>query len=88
MLFPDVHGRMQRVGYSFYEDVVALGSEPAGPLPCPALFVQGTRDALLPVDEARAYAELGRSELVLLDDEHELGGSVETVVRRAVDFLG
>lgn len=88
MLFPDVRGRMQRVGYSFYEDVVALGSEPAGPVPCPALFVHGARDTLLPESEAREYAALSGSELVLFDDEHELAGSVEPVVRRAVEFLG
>lgn len=88
MLFPDVRGRMQRVGYSFYEDVVALGSEPAGPVPCPALFVHGARDALLPESEAREYAALSGSELVLFDDEHELAGSIQPVVRRAVEFLG
>jgi len=88
MLFPDVRGRMQRVGYSFYEDVVALGSEPAGPVPCPALFVQGTRDALLPVEETREYAALSGSELVLFDDEHELAASVDAVARPAAAFLG
>jgi len=88
MLFPDVRGRMQRVGYSFYEDVVALGSEPAGPLPCPALFMQGTRDALLSVEEARAYAALSGSELVVFDDEHELSASMDDVVRRALAVPG
>jgi pimeloyl-ACP methyl ester carboxylesterase len=87
MLFPDVHGRMQRVGHSFYEDVVALGSEPNGPLPCPALFFHGTRDPLLTMEESREQAALSGGELVVLDDDHELTQSIELVTARAVSFL-
>lgn len=87
MLFPDVHGKLQRVGYSFYEDVVAMGSEANGPLSCPTLFVHGLRDALLPLEESRAQATLSGGELVELDDDHELTSSVDEVTRRVVAFF-
>ena len=87
MLFPDVHGKLQRVGHSFYEDVVALGSEPNGPLPCPALVVHGARDPLLPVEESRAQAALSSAELVVLDDDHELTSSVAEVTSLAMRFF-
>ncbi|MBN8609991.1 MAG: hypothetical protein J0L92_05375 [Deltaproteobacteria bacterium] len=87
MLFPDVHGRLQRVGYSFYEDVVALGSEPNGPLTCPALVVHGARDPLLPLEESRAQAALSGAELVVLDDVHELTSSVAEVTSLAMRFF-
>jgi pimeloyl-ACP methyl ester carboxylesterase len=87
MLFPDVHGKLQRVGYSFYEDVVALGAEANGPLPCPALFVHGMRDVLLPLEESRAQAALSGGELVVLDDDHELTSSVDDVVARTIRFF-
>ncbi len=87
MLFPDVHGKLQRVGHSFYEDVVALGSEPNGPLPCAALFMHGARDVLLPVEESREQAALSGGELVVLDDDHELTSSVREVTERVVRFF-
>jgi pimeloyl-ACP methyl ester carboxylesterase len=87
ILFPDVNGKLQRVGYSFYEDVVALGGEPNGPLPCPALIVHGARDPLLSVDESRAQAALSGAELVVLDDDHELTSSIAEVTSRALGFF-
>lgn len=87
MLLPDVHGRMQRIGYSFYEDVVALGSAPAPALACESLFVHGTRDVLVPIEEARAFAEACRARLVEFDDAHELEAHVGDVARLAASFL-
>lgn len=87
MLFPDVHGKLQRVGYSFYEDVVAMGGEANGPLPCPALVVHGARDVLLSVEESREQASLSGAELVVLDDDHELTSSVPEVTARVIRFF-
>jgi pimeloyl-ACP methyl ester carboxylesterase len=87
ILLPDARGRFQRIGYGFYEDVVALGSAPSAPMPCPTLFVHGRRDALVPVESSVAQAEASGGELWLLDDDHELSGSVPALVARSVAFL-
>lgn len=87
MLFPDVHGRMRRVGRSFYDDVVALGEAPSPPLPCPSLFVHGTRDTLLPLAETALQCERSGGELLVLDDDHELTGSIPLVTARVVSLF-
>lgn len=87
ILLPDGRGRFRRVGHGFYEDVVAMGSEPSRPMPCPTLFVHGARDPLVPLEDSRLQAEASGSELWLLDDDHELGASTASVVARTVAFL-
>jgi pimeloyl-ACP methyl ester carboxylesterase len=87
ILLPDARGRFQRIGYGFYEDVVALGSEPSPPMPCPTLFVHGARDVLVPLESSRAQAEASGGALWILDDDHELTGSTSVVVERALAFL-
>ncbi|KRE97879.1 alpha/beta hydrolase [Frateuria sp. Soil773] len=54
----------------------------------PALLVHGWRDELCPVDEIYAFAGRRQLPLLLLDDDHRLGGSVEAIAQHFRAFLG
>ncbi len=86
-LFDDAEGRPQPVHYRFYEEHCA---EPAFPdARCPTLIVHGTRDETVPVESSRRYAASRPNvTLIEVDDGHDLLASLETIVERALDFLG
>lgn len=85
--FEDGEGRPTPVHYRFYEECC---EEPAFPdVRCPTLLVHGTRDETVPVDSSRRYAATRpHVELVEVDDGHDLLASLETIVERAMSFLG
>ena len=82
------YGGRRRVHYALYEDAGRYDSE-AAVVSAPTLVFQGRRDEVVPAGAVVAFAA-GRSsiELRLLDDDHQLGGSLEAIWVEIARFLG
>ena len=81
-------GRMIPVHYELYTDARQYECTSAT-LDMPILIVQGTRDtAVNPVAVERWSASRPNVELHLLDDDHQLTASLETIWQRMKGFLG
>jgi len=76
----------RRIGWPFFE---AAGTLPAFPVvTVPALVIAGARDETVPLADVEAWvARTPSARLVTVDDGHELGASLDLILREAWDFL-
>jgi len=82
------YGGMRRVGYALYEDARRYDSR-AAVVSIPGLVFQGTRDALVdPAMVEHFVAARPNLALRLLDDDHQLHASLDTIWRGTAAFLG
>jgi uncharacterized protein len=75
----DGTGKLVEVHFGLVEDAMTHPARPE--IPCPTTIVHGTRDAIVPIESSREYAQ-ARSErvrLVEVDDDHLLSGSLPTI---------
>jgi len=76
----------RRIGWAFFEVAQALPPFPV--VTVPALVIAGARDETVPLADVEAWvARTPTARLVTVDDGHELGGSLDLVLREAWDFL-
>jgi pimeloyl-ACP methyl ester carboxylesterase len=82
------YGEMRSVGYALYADARQYDSRTAV-VTVPALVFQGRRDALVDPAMVEGFVAARPSmTLRLLDDDHQLHASLETIWREMVTFLG
>ncbi|HET6582240.1 MAG TPA: histidine kinase dimerization/phospho-acceptor domain-containing protein, partial [Nannocystaceae bacterium] len=55
--------------------------------PCPTVILHGRNDTVVPIDDSRRFADEHGVELVELDDDHPLAGSIDRVLA-AVERVG
>jgi pimeloyl-ACP methyl ester carboxylesterase len=80
--------RVMAVGYALYEDAGRYDAMTLQ-LPVPILMFQGTRDTVVDPAVAVRFAERRANvALRLLDDEHQLLGSLDRIWEETRDFLG
>jgi uncharacterized protein len=80
-------GEIRPVGYALYEDAALYDSFTA-PVTLPTLIFQGRRDQTVdPVSVERYAAGRPNVTLYLLDDDHQLLGSLETIWSETERFL-
>jgi pimeloyl-ACP methyl ester carboxylesterase len=78
----------QRLAFGFYEDSLQFDVFGA-PLAQPALVFQGRRDASVDPEAVEAFCDARENvSLVLLDDDHQLTASLETIWEGTRAFLG
>ena len=82
------YGRMMPIHYELYEDARRFNAMDAV-LPMPTLVFQGRRDTAVDPATVAAWAR-PRTNVVLhlLDDDHQLGGSLEFIWATLASFLG
>ena len=79
--------RPRRIGWAFLEDAAPLPPYPA--VRAPALCLAGRRDELVPLEDVARFVELTPgARLVVLEDGHELLGSLDRIFEEARAFLG
>lgn len=87
-IFHHAWNEQRDVGFALYEDAArydSLGLD----LPLPILVFQGTRDASVdPVMVERWARARPNVDLRLVDDEHQLGGSVDEIWKASEEFFG
>jgi pimeloyl-ACP methyl ester carboxylesterase len=80
-VFHYAHNRSEALGFSFYEDAIRY-SPASKRLETPTLIFQGRRDESVPLAAVERFADAQpHAELHLLDDDHQLTGSVNTIWR-------
>ena len=81
-------GEPSRVHYELFRDAQRYDSFAAG-CPVPTLVLQGRRDDVVDPDMVRRYAAARpHVTLVMLDDDHQLGASLDRVWSESARFLG
>lgn len=81
------YGRMMPVRYELYADAVQYDVEQARPT-MPILVFQGRRDTTVDPETVRAWASSRPNvELHMLDDDHQLTGSLEYIWNAVARFL-
>jgi hypothetical protein len=76
----------RRLGWQFHEGASGLPPFPA--VGIPALVIAGSRDESVPLDDVRAWvARTPTARLVVVDDDHQLKGSLPLIEREALEFL-
>jgi len=76
----------RRLGWQFHEG--AAGLPPFPEVKVPALVIAGRRDESIPLEDIEAWvARTPTARLVVVDDGHELSGSLELIQRQAWEFL-
>jgi len=76
----------RRLGWRFHQEAAGLPSFPE--VAVPALVIAGRRDESIPLEDIEAWvARTPSARLVVVDDGHELAGSLELIEREAFDFL-
>jgi pimeloyl-ACP methyl ester carboxylesterase len=76
----------RRLGWQFHEGAAALPPFPA--VTVPALVIAGRRDESIPLEDIEAWvARTPTARLLVVDDGHELAGSLELIQREAWEFL-
>jgi pimeloyl-ACP methyl ester carboxylesterase len=79
-------GTRRRLGWSFHQGAAGLPPFPA--VTVPALVIAGSRDQSIPLEDIEAWvARTPTARLVVVDDGHELAGSLGLIEREAFDFL-
>jgi len=79
-------GTTRRLGWAFHQDAGGLPAFPA--VTVPALVLAGARDESVPLADVQAWVERTPSaRLVVLDDGHELGASLDRIASEAWAFL-
>ena len=83
---PDATGQPRPVHWGFMED---MRTHPPCPEPaCPVLVVHGRRDEVVDPELSRRYAAARpHVDLVEVDDDHSLAGSLQTIAREATRFF-
>lgn len=82
-----VTGTERRIAWPFFEAAAALPAFPV--VEVPALVIAGRRDDTVPLADVEAWVDRTPSaRLVTVDDGHELGASLDLILREAWDFLG
>ena len=85
-IFHYAHGNVQPLGFSFYEDAIRY-SPASRCLEMPMLIFQGRNDeSVRPASVERFARAQPRAELRLLDDDHQLKGSLN-VIWAAIESL-
>lgn len=84
--FQDGAGRPVPVHWELYE---SMERHPAFPeVPCPTKILHGRRDEIVPVETSRRYAaERPHVELIELDDDHALTGSIDRIEEEGRKWL-
>ena len=82
------YGAERDIGFELYEDAAAYDAWDAR-LDQPVLIFHGRHDDVVDPDMVRRWAA-GRAgtELVMLDDGHQLAHSVDGIIERSLEFLG
>lgn len=81
------YGRMVSVGYGLYADACGYGCSGVT-LPMPIQIFQGRNDTVVdPASVERWASTRPNVELHMLDDDHQLGGSLDEIWNRAERFL-
>ncbi len=75
--FEDGAGEMVDLHWEFMRD--ARSHEPWPEVNCPVFIVHGNRDDVVPVELSRHYAERSNVELLEVDDDHALAGSLSEI---------
>jgi pimeloyl-ACP methyl ester carboxylesterase len=79
-------GTRRRLGWGFRE--VAAGLPPFPAVTVPALVIAGRADTSIPLEDIEAWvARTPTARLLVVDDGHELTGSLALIQRQALDFL-
>jgi pimeloyl-ACP methyl ester carboxylesterase len=79
-------GRERNIGWGFFEDAARWPALPE--VRVPALCIAGSRDETVPLEDVRAWVErTPGARLEVVDDGHELTGSLDRIVALARDFL-
>lgn len=82
------NGRMMPVGYELYEDACGYDCTDVA-LGMPVQIFQGRNDTVVDPASVERWASVRPDvELHLVDDDHQLGGSLEYIRREAEKFLG
>ena len=82
------YGRMMSIGYGLYEDARRYDAMRAS-VPMPVLVFQGRRDtAVSPATVERWAASRSNVTLHMLDDDHQLAGSMDFIWNETERFLG
>jgi pimeloyl-ACP methyl ester carboxylesterase len=88
MVFHYGYGRMMPIHYALYEDARRYDAMHAT-IGMPVLVFQGTRDTAVNPGTVRTWAAARPNvELHLLDDDHQLAASMETIWNGTAAFLG
>jgi hypothetical protein len=78
--------RPRRIGWAFLEDAARWPPFPV--VRVPALCIAGRRDDTVPLEDVSAWVErTPGAELEVVDDGHELTGSLDRIVERTRAFL-
>jgi alpha-beta hydrolase superfamily lysophospholipase len=86
--FHHAENRLRAVRYALYEDAQRYDSA-ACPLDTPTLVFQGSRDTVVEPAMVQRFAAARPSMSVrMLDDDHQLGDSLELMWRETSAFLG
>jgi pimeloyl-ACP methyl ester carboxylesterase len=79
-------GRRRRIGWAFFEDATRWPAFPV--VKVPALCIAGRRDDTVPLEDVTAWVErTPGARLEVVDDGHELTGSLERIVELTRAFL-
>jgi pimeloyl-ACP methyl ester carboxylesterase len=79
-------GTRRRLGWHFREAAAGLPPFPA--VTVPALVIAGRADTSIPLEDIEAWvARTPTARLLVVDDGHELTGSLALIQREALDFL-
>jgi pimeloyl-ACP methyl ester carboxylesterase len=79
-------GTRRRLGWAFHEEAAGLPAFPA--VKVPALVIAGRRDESIPLEDIQAWvARTPTARLLVVDDGHDLAGSLGVIEREALDFL-
>lgn len=82
-----VTGTERRLGWPFLESARALPPFPE--VTVPALVIAGAQDETVPLADVEAWvARTPTARLVVVDDGHELAGSLDLIAREAWAFVG
>ena len=85
-VFHFASGRLRRLGWQFHED--ARRFPPFPEVRIPTLCIAGRRDEAVPPEDVAAFVErTPLARLVLVDDTHELAGSLDLIFEEALAFL-
>ena len=79
--------RPRRIGWAFFEDAARWPAFPV--VKVPALCIAGRRDDTVPLEDVQAWVDrTPGARLEVVDDGHELTGSLERIVALTREFLG
>lgn len=83
----DAVGLLRPLHWEFVENARL---HPPFPAPaCPVRLVHGSRDDVVPIELSRKFAAMHQgTELVEVDDDHTLAGSLDRVAEEALSFFG